>query len=85
MQYTFMCNDSKITTSISIIKELAVLIDKAYQLLLQIKGKIILTYFGKDLESLENMQIGQVFKDKKNITLIIVAQRSLKNEMSSNN
>lgn len=80
-----MCNDSKITTSISIIKELAVLIDKAYQLLLQIKGKIILTYFGKDLESLENMQIGQVFKDKKNITLIIVAQRSLKNEMSSNN
>lgn len=87
----YICNVSliyngfKIITAISRTKLLTSLKDRAYKLFFPIKGRIILTYFGKDLTPQENRQIGHVFKDKKNITLIIEIQHSLMNQMSNYN
>lgn len=61
-----------ITISISKSKLLSEVKDRAYKLFFPIRGRIILTYMGKELTPHEGKQISAIFKDLKKARIIII-------------
>lgn len=73
-----------ITISISKSKLLSEVKDKAYKLFFPIKGRVILTYMGKELTAHEGKQISSIFKDLKKATIVIkvsTINSAIENEM----